>query len=1014
MSVNGADGPNYHKVQQHTYKQIQVVSQQSQLSTTSVREPPSSHRFFPLPLVPLSLSPSFPLTHSSPADPSHVSSSAARRSPLYNSKSRSTQQRWSFNRLSHQLTNLTITGCNILADSIQQGKALHHLHLLNRTLHTRRHENTQQAVVADVHVHAPSPSLSSSIISDASSSQSRVSPVNLGATSRTTHTHNMHNTHHNHHDHTAATNPLSVTTQSVPLSHTLHSVISHAIPDPMIPVHDASSVSTPSPCTSSQLRAHHHLSSTCRHFAHQCHAVRSATPTPTPSAVLADSVSHSSVTLTQPVMVVKAATNTTHTNSSSGLTLLRQLCAYTHTYVKHAHQRASNSTQLQLNAHPGNPHLHSSPTSSSDTSSASSVHRLDSFDPHSASSPGYHSMTPVPIVPLMATRIALPSELNYRPLLELLPPDIALNYVLPANHLRDAAEIEALNLSHPLPPPRVSGARSEYVALLIRMKAAGMISFTAHPRAVNGVFSVHKDATSDRLIIDAQPANRLLVDSPHVRLPNPSHLVQLHVPPQRKLYCAKSDLSNFYHQLRLPAAWQPYFALPHLSTEECQQLGCDSTQPYPMCTTLPMGFSHAVYLAQAVHEHVLYSTGALRPCDSVLNLDSPLVDRCLHAAYIDDLLLLGTDYHQVLTAYNACIQAYMTFGLPVSVKKLEPPSLKLPPVKAIGVTIDGRTLTLFIAAEDRLKLISSTLAVLHSPTVTGLQLSQLIGSWTWCLMLRRPALSILRHVYRYIIVADKLPFTLWPSVRTELVCLLAMVTLLHTSMAAPFFHHAYASDASELAAGVVTTPLTHALARALYPLSSNPSVNLLPLQRALGPDGDSQLPAEFLQYMEDIGSELHESVTLAPWATIVSQRWRHMQHINALELHAALLAVRHAITHPDCISSRVFSLVDSSVVYYALWKGRSSSSRLLPVLRQLASMLLATGMTLQPCWIPSALNPADKPSREVTVRHSNNNMSQAYTAHTHDTRDTIWNDTGDGLSDNDSTVSCDSWLSDTE
>src|ERR1700682_5168964 len=105
------------------------------------------------------------------------------------------------------------------------------------------------------------------------------------------------------------------------------------------------------------------------------------------------------------------------------------------------------------------------------------------------------------------------------------------------------------------------------------MMQAGMLSLTAQPEAVNGVFTVGKDAESDRLIIDAQPANRLFVDSPHVALPDPSHLVQLQVPRRRRMFAGKSDLSNYYHHLGLPVWMQPYFALPPLTPEELAELG---------------------------------------------------------------------------------------------------------------------------------------------------------------------------------------------------------------------------------------------------------------------------------------------------------------------------------------------------------------------------------------------------------------------------------------------------------
>ena len=160
------------------------------------------------------------------------------------------------------------------------------------------------------------------------------------------------------------------------------------------------------------------------------------------------------------------------------------------------------------------------------------------------------STAPTAVVPLIASRVALPDSLHIVPLLGVLPPEQALLYsdaLHGAPLMRSPMEILALDLTLPLQPPRVAGSRSEYLALIRRMFKIGMLAFTASPKAVNGVFTVGKDADQDRLIIDAQPANRLFQDSPHVALPDPSHLVQLRIPSSGPaLVVGKSDLSNFY------------------------------------------------------------------------------------------------------------------------------------------------------------------------------------------------------------------------------------------------------------------------------------------------------------------------------------------------------------------------------------------------------------------------------------------------------------------------------------
>ena len=143
--------------------------------------------------------------------------------------------------------------------------------------------------------------------------------------------------------------------------------------------------------------------------------------------------------------------------------------------------------------------------------------------------------SPSVVVPIIAERIALPSDRHAVPLLDLLPPDMAVTYALPSNLFRKPEEIRALNDSKPLLEPRVGGSRAQYLALLRRMLAVDKVAFTASPLAVNGLFAVAKDETSDRLIIDAQPANRLFAEPPHVSLPNASHLVQLQLVPSSSL-----------------------------------------------------------------------------------------------------------------------------------------------------------------------------------------------------------------------------------------------------------------------------------------------------------------------------------------------------------------------------------------------------------------------------------------------------------------------------------------------
>jgi len=592
------------------------------------------------------------------------------------------------------------------------------------------------------------------------------------------------------------------------------------------------------------------------------------------------------------------------------------------------------------------------------------------------------SSAPTAVVPLVAARISLPQNLNIVPLLDVLPPAVAAQYTEAASPalLRSSTVVLTMNFLKPLRRPRVAGSRAEYVRLVARMHQIGILGFTAAPKAVNGVFAVGKDVETDRIIVDAQPANRRFVDSPHVALPGPSHLVQLCVPRAplargcrrwRRMYVGKTDLSNFYHHLGVPEWMQPYLALPPLSPAELAACGLPPGAAYPMCLTMPMGFSHAVFLAQSAHEHVVYSSGALQREHSLLCLASPVVseDCALHGIVIDDFFLFSLSLELANRTVERVLAAYRAAGFVVKQSKVVMPTSA--PVKVIGFDIDGEQATIRLPAQSQLSLVRSTLAVLRVGTVTGALLSHLVGRWTWVMMLRRSTLSVLQHAYRYCRVAQHRRFTLWPSVRRELCMLLSLLPLLEAHLDAPFFHRAIASDASELAGGVVATTLTPQLATDLWPLCSNRHHAVRQAQsnalRVRSEDSAAHLLAIELLGLSASDAAgfdaFYTTVEAAPWRTIVSTPWLGEEHINVLELRAALLAVHWVLSHPSSLSSRVFLLLDSTVAFFSLWKGRSSSPGLLLVLRKISALLLAGGLSLLPGWVPSAVNPADAPSR---------------------------------------------------
>ena len=101
------------------------------------------------------------------------------------------------------------------------------------------------------------------------------------------------------------------------------------------------------------------------------------------------------------------------------------------------------------------------------------------------------------------------------------------------------------------------------------------------------------------------------------------------------------------------------------------------------------------------------------------------------------------------------------------------------------------------------------------------------------------------------------------------------------------------------------------------------------------------------------------------WKECLSFKWAQESHINVLEAQALLTHLRRVVKGPAEKGQgiRLIVVVDSQVIFYAVSKGRSPSTRLNRILRRLMALTIAADVYVYPLWTISAWNYADVPSR---------------------------------------------------
>ena len=154
------------------------------------------------------------------------------------------------------------------------------------------------------------------------------------------------------------------------------------------------------------------------------------------------------------------------------------------------------------------------------------------------------------------------------------------------------------------------------------------------------------------------------------------------------------------------------------------------------------------------------------------------------------------------------------------------------------------------------------------------------------MLLCRPSLSVMKHTYRFIDRHMYHCHRLWRSVKRELILVMAIAPLLRVELWRPLESNIVASDASSMAAGVVTAFASESLVNTLWGQNSTRSSSLLSLtaeRTALPPATSLHILQPAIHYGTNLSAPL-DLLALMPtvsWSTVISSPWhRQLTSMN--------------------------------------------------------------------------------------------------------------------------------------
>lgn len=542
-----------------------------------------------------------------------------------------------------------------------------------------------------------------------------------------------------------------------------------------------------------------------------------------------------------------------------------------------------------------------------------------------------------------------------------------------------------------LNPPRVCvhGNFKEKLALLKVLEETNRLTFRSMSSVCkgfgNGLFSVPKDLSVDRLILDARPAN-LLQNPPNkfiMSMGSSYSLLGLHLEDSEKLLMSGDDLSNFFYMFLVNderetknfLEWAiPTEAVKHMQSFPKDLIG--EPYVYACLSTLAMGDGAACEFAQTSHLALAVQAGVFSRQNLVTIHGSIPRGNYLGGIIIDDLILIekvNIDADRALRSEQkrqSIHSLYKKVGLEAHPSKgFENQSR----ANFWGGDIDGEAglIRANITRAVSLCWIAQQVASLRLASI-GL-LESLAGGFVSILSYRRRMLSLLDSIYSVQSNRQQSDIVHLPDTLVDELTLLSILSpLAVTDIRTPFDEFVYCVDASDWGEAVVRSHVGASMGKELHRHALKRSVwtkMLSPFKKSLREKGllscDAELPPGEEPYSEH--PMWQTAARGLSYDLVCKSRARRKRHINLGEVKSFLDAELSAGLSSGS-GTRVPIIADSQVSLGAVTKGRSASPGINRLLRASLGPLLGLGVYSSGAYARSADNPADDPTRGQIIR----------------------------------------------